>query len=104
MNVGWLLVITAENSYAWRRNLLLQWVGGAGKEVMEYMGPQPPTGIHRYVFVAFKQNSLMETVRRRPVERGQFNTRQFASENDLGLPAAALYFNSQKQPAGNKKH
>ncbi|KAL0442846.1 UNVERIFIED_CONTAM: protein MOTHER of FT and TFL1 [Sesamum latifolium] len=74
-----------------------------GKEVMEYMGPQPPTGIHRYVFVAFKQNGLMKTVRRRPVERGHFNTRQFASENDLGLPAAALYFNSQKQPAGNKK-
>ncbi|KAL0353170.1 UNVERIFIED_CONTAM: protein MOTHER of FT and TFL1 [Sesamum angustifolium] len=76
---------------------------GEGKEVMEYMGPQPPTGIHRYVFVAFKQNGLMEMVRRRPVERGHFNTRQFASENDLGLPAAALYFNSQKQPAGNKK-
>ncbi|KAK6124014.1 hypothetical protein DH2020_042230 [Rehmannia glutinosa] len=75
-----------------------------GKEMMPYMGPQPPTGIHRYVFAAFRQHGLMETVARRPVERGHFNTRRFTSENELGLPAAALYFNSQKQPAaGNKK-
>ncbi|KAK6149837.1 hypothetical protein DH2020_017362 [Rehmannia glutinosa] len=73
-------------------------------EMMPYMGPQPPTGIHRYVFAAFRQHGVMETVARRPVERGHFNTRRFASENELGLPAAALYFNSQKQPAaGNKK-
>ncbi|KAG8385635.1 hypothetical protein BUALT_Bualt03G0065600 [Buddleja alternifolia] len=57
---------------------------------MPYIGPQPPAGIHRYVFVAFRQQGAMETVRRRPVERGNFNTRQFSSENDLGLPAAAM--------------
>ncbi|KAI3456353.1 hypothetical protein Pfo_013016 [Paulownia fortunei] len=74
-----------------------------GKEVMSYTGPQPPTGVHRYVFAAFKQQGLVETVRRKPMERGLFKTRRFASENELGLPAAALYFNSQKQPAGNKK-
>ncbi|KAK4485162.1 hypothetical protein RD792_007775 [Penstemon davidsonii] len=68
-----------------------------GKEIMPYMGPQPPSGTHRYVFAAFRQHSPMETVRRRPVERERFDTRQFSSENDLGLPAAALYFKSQKQ-------
>ncbi|KAH6773759.1 PEBP family protein [Perilla frutescens var. hirtella] len=74
-----------------------------GKELMEYMGPQPPIGIHRHVFAAFRQQGLMETVKGRPVERGLFNTRHFATENQLGLPVAALYFNSQKQPLGNKK-
>ncbi|KAL7130164.1 hypothetical protein ABFS83_13G115100 [Erythranthe nasuta] len=67
-----------------------------GKEIMEYMGPKPPAGVHRYVFAVFRQHGLMETVKRKPVERQLFDTRQFASENDLGLPAAALYFKSHK--------
>lgn len=68
------------------------------------MGPQPPIGIHRHVFAAFRQaGGLMETVKGKPAERGMFSTRQFASENQLGLPVAALYFNSQKQPAANKR-
>ncbi|KAL3820620.1 hypothetical protein ACJIZ3_006525 [Penstemon smallii] len=79
------------------RQMCMLILGGAGKEIMPYMGPQPPAGTHRYVFAAFRQHGPMETVRRRPVEREQFNTRQFSSENDLGLPAAALYFKSQKQ-------
>lgn len=72
---------------------------GAGKEVMAYMGPQPPSGVHRYVFAAFRQHGVMESLKRRPVERELFNTRQFVSENELGLPAAALYFTSKKQPS-----
>ncbi|XP_047952953.1 protein MOTHER of FT and TFL1-like [Salvia hispanica] len=74
-----------------------------GKELMAYMGPQPPIGIHRHIFAAFRQAGLMETVKGKPAERVLFSTRQFASENQLGLPVAALYFNSQKQPAGIKR-
>ncbi|XP_073126943.1 protein MOTHER of FT and TFL1-like [Henckelia pumila] len=67
-----------------------------GKEVMPYMGPQPPVGTHRYVFAAFQQHGQMEAAAAKPAERPHFSTRQFSVENELGLPAAALYFNSSK--------
>lgn len=70
---------------------------------MPYMGPQPPSGIHRCVFVAFKQKGVMETVKTRPVERKNFSTRKFTGENELGLPVAALYFNSQSNQKSKKK-
>ncbi|KAF7803567.1 protein MOTHER of FT and TFL1-like [Senna tora] len=71
-----------------------------GREVVSYTGPNPATGIHRYVFVAFKQR---ERGRGGVVEveaeerRANFNTRQFASKHALALPVAAIYFNSQKE-------
>ena len=67
------------------------------------MGPQPPTGIHRYVFSVFKQKGAMEKAKTLPEPRNNFSTRQFASENELGLPVAAVYFNSQKEPANKKR-
>ncbi|XP_022139890.1 protein MOTHER of FT and TFL1-like, partial [Momordica charantia] len=42
----WIVVDIPEGSDAYK-----------GKEVVQYMGPQPPTGIHRYVLAAFKQNT-----------------------------------------------
>ncbi|XP_022845252.1 protein MOTHER of FT and TFL1-like [Olea europaea var. sylvestris] len=74
-----------------------------GKELMPYMGPQPPSGIHRCVFVAFKQKGVLEIVKTRPVERQNFITRKFTGENELGLPATALYFNSQSNQKSKKK-
>ncbi|KAG6584038.1 protein MOTHER of FT and TFL1-like [Cucurbita moschata] len=74
-----------------------------GKEVVQYMGPQPPTGIHRYVLAVFKQNRAIGGSLRPPNTRSNFSTRQFASQNALGLPVAAVYFNSQKQPATKKR-
>ncbi|KAK2977096.1 hypothetical protein RJ640_017620, partial [Escallonia rubra] len=73
-----------------------------GKEAMPYMGPQPPTGIHRYVFALFKQRGVMGVANQAPESRSNFNTRQFAADNGLGLPVAAVYFNSQKE-ATNKR-
>ncbi|CAL0309431.1 unnamed protein product [Lupinus luteus] len=73
-----------------------------GRELVMYMGPCPAVGIHRYVFVAFKQTGggLVEVGV--PQGRQNFNTRQFASLNNLGLPVAAIYFNSHKEPKNTK--
>lgn len=46
---------------------------------MAYMGPQPPTGIHRYVFSVFKQKEAMETPRSLAEPRNNFSTRQFST-------------------------
>ncbi|KAJ3692440.1 hypothetical protein LUZ60_012790 [Juncus effusus] len=87
----------------WLHWLVVNIPGGTdptqGEEVMPYMGPHPPIGIHRYVFVLFKQQSRLTGVRP-PPERACFNTRYFAASYNLGLPAAAAYFNSHKEPAG----
>nr|ANS56352.1 MFT-like protein [Zamia furfuracea] len=73
-----------------------------GKEVLAYTGPKPPIGIHRYVFVAFKQRGPMPWVMP-PQARNNFSTRAFAAHHGLGLPVAAVYFNAQKEPGPRKR-
>nr|WGZ76174.1 phosphatidylethanolamine-binding protein [Solanum melongena] len=68
-----------------------------GREVIEYMGPQPPAGRHRYVFTLFRQREAEQVPHKPPPGRSNFKTRQFASDNGLGLPVAALYFISHKE-------
>ena len=67
------------------------------------MGPQPPTGIHRYVVALFRQSGGSMAGVTPPEGRGNFSTRQFAAHCALGLPVAAVYFNSQKEPATRKR-
>ena len=74
-------------------------VCAAGEEVVDYMGPRPPVGIHRYVLVLFEQKTRAEA----PAERANFNTRAFAAAHELGLPTAVVYFNAQKEPANRRR-
>ncbi|XP_008782387.1 protein MOTHER of FT and TFL1 homolog 1-like [Phoenix dactylifera] len=76
-----------------------------GEEVVPYMGPRPPVGIHRYVLVLFRQKSRfsMGMGLSLPASRANFNTRAFAAHHDLGLPVAAVYFNAQKEPANRRR-
>lgn len=73
----------------------------AGNEIVEYENPKPVIGIHRYVFILFKQRGR-QTVRS-PSSRDNFNTRRFSQENNLGLPVAAVYFNAQRETAARRR-
>ncbi|KAF7132154.1 hypothetical protein RHSIM_Rhsim09G0128300 [Rhododendron simsii] len=91
------------------RNLFLSWefpyrlvtdipaTTGAsyGQEMVCYESPRPAVGIHRFVFVLFRQLGR-ETVYA-PGWRQNFNTRDFAELYNLGDPVAATYFNCQRE-------
>lgn len=69
--------------------------------MVNYEMPKPNIGIHRYVFMLFKQKRR-QTVNT-PTSRDKFNTRKFAEENELGLPVAAVFFNAQRETAARRR-
>uniref|UniRef100_A0A251SSA8 Putative phosphatidylethanolamine-binding protein PEBP n=1 Tax=Helianthus annuus TaxID=4232 RepID=A0A251SSA8_HELAN len=70
-------------------------IDSTGQEVVCYESPRPSVGIHRMVFVLFRQLGR-ETVYA-PGWRQNFNTRDFAELYNLGSPVAAVYFNCQRE-------
>lgn len=70
--------------------------------MVNYEMPKPNIGIHRFVFLLFKQNRR-ETVITVPSSRDRFSTRKFAEENELGLPVAAVFFNAQRETAARRR-
>ncbi|XP_030540765.1 protein HEADING DATE 3A-like isoform X1 [Rhodamnia argentea] len=66
-----------------------------GQEIMCYESPMPSMGIHRFVFVLFKQLGRQTVYA--PDWRQNFSTRDFAELYNLGCPVAALYFNCQRE-------
>ncbi|KAF8395382.1 hypothetical protein HHK36_019328 [Tetracentron sinense] len=72
-----------------------------GKEMVSYELPRPNIGIHRFVFVLFKQKRRQTVTT--PSSRDHFNTRKFADENELGLPVAAVFFNAQRETAARRR-
>ncbi|URE42284.1 Cen-like protein [Musa troglodytarum] len=72
-----------------------------GREVVSYESPRPNIGIHRFVFVLFKQKRRQAVSP--PASRDRFSTRRFAEENGLDLPVAAVYFNSQRETAARRR-
>uniref|UniRef100_A0A7N0RI49 Uncharacterized protein n=1 Tax=Kalanchoe fedtschenkoi TaxID=63787 RepID=A0A7N0RI49_KALFE len=73
-----------------------------GREVVQYETPKPKIGIHRYVFVLYKQKHR-DMIFTLPTSRDGFRTRDFADLNSLGEPVAALYFNAQRETAARKR-
>ena len=69
---------------------------------MNYEMPRPNIGIHRFVFLLFKQKRRQQ-VTKTPTSRDRFNTRNFADENDLGPPVAAVFFNAQRETAARRR-
>ncbi|KAJ4814349.1 PEBP (phosphatidylethanolamine-binding protein) family protein [Rhynchospora pubera] len=66
-----------------------------GNEVVCYESPKPTAGIHRFVFVLFRQ-TVRQTIYA-PGWRPNFNTRDFAELYKLGQPVAAVFFNCQRE-------
>lgn len=65
--------------------------------------PRPNIGIHRFVFLLFKQKRRQTVMFSVPPPRDRFNTRKFAEENELGLPVAAVFFNAQRETAARRR-
>ncbi|KAK9062838.1 hypothetical protein SSX86_020028 [Deinandra increscens subsp. villosa] len=66
-----------------------------GQEAMCYESPRPSMGIHRIVFVLFRQLGRQTVYA--PGWRQNFNTKDFAELYNLGPPVAAVYFNCQRE-------
>lgn len=66
-----------------------------GNEIVSYERPRPTSGIHRFVFILFRQQCRQRVYA--PGWRQNFNTREFAELYNLGSPVAAVFFNCQRE-------
>ena len=73
-----------------------------GETYAEYMGSGPPkaVGLHRYVYLVFKQQgrnilSRVKASRTNIIDRFKFNTKNFIKENNLGSPIAGNFYLAQ---------
>jgi len=76
----------------WTKHVLVICVG---QEVVCHESPRPTAGIHRFVFVLFRQLGRQTVYA--PGWRQNFNTRDFAELYNLGSPVATVYFNCQRE-------
>ncbi|KAJ0480039.1 putative phosphatidylethanolamine-binding protein [Helianthus annuus] len=117
-----ILIFSSHNSYLYSYILVLTWsyfelkimtdldVPGHSDpylrehlhwEIMSYETPKPLIGIHRYVFLLFKQKTRKSVSP--PTSRDRFNTRNFSQQHGLGLPVAVVYFNAQRENATHRR-
>lgn len=82
-----------------------------GETFTEYIGAGAPkdTGLHRYVFLVFKQKSRLALTRAKTSNRSaegrpNFSVRDFAKANKLGAPVAGNYFQAQYDDYVPKLH
>lgn len=70
--------------------------------MVNYEIPRPNIGIHRFVFILFKQKRR-QVIMNPPASRDYFRTRDFAVEKDLDVPVAAVYFNAQRETVARRR-
>ncbi|EDS33459.1 phosphatidylethanolamine-binding protein 2 [Culex quinquefasciatus] len=73
-----------------------------GETLSEYVGSGPPegTGLHRYVFLVYKQNGKLSfdeprLTNRSGDNRGGFSIAKFAEKYKLGNPVAGNFYQAQ---------
>ncbi|OQV23537.1 putative OV-16 antigen [Hypsibius exemplaris] len=77
----------------------------AGDEIVEYLGANPPknTGLHRYVFLAYRQVDLLNATelskQYSSSNRANFQIKKFALENGIGNPVAGNFYLAQSSSA-----
>ena len=74
--------------------------------IIPYKGPAPPinTGVHRYIFLIYKQDTLIKNAHLKDVER---NIKYSTLLNKLSIktePIEQIYFTSEYQSGGNKSN
>jgi len=65
-----------------------------GDILCNYMGPAPPKGRHRYVFLLFEQLDNADIPAQGISQRAKFSASNFAKSFKMGTPVAATYFYS----------
>ncbi|CAG2176915.1 unnamed protein product [Oppiella nova] len=73
-----------------------------GQVLADYIGSGPPqdTGLHRYVFLVYKQSGIINTTEKTVSNRSregrlQWKVRDFAKQHNLGEPIAANFYQAQ---------
>ncbi|EDX11860.1 protein D2 [Drosophila simulans] len=83
----------------------------SGEPIAEYIGSGPPqgTGLHRYVFLLYKQSGKLEfdeerESKRSRKDRPKFSAAKFAKKHELGNPIAGTFYQSQYDDYVPKLH
>jgi hypothetical protein len=69
-------------------------IWATGQEKMPYLQPAPIEGLHRYVFLLFKQDksTQFDNLIEAPPSRVTFSVAKFVETYKLGIPVAGYYF------------
>jgi len=83
----------------------------SGDAIAEYIGSGPPqgTGLHRYVFLLYKQSGKLEFDEERVSnksrkDRPKFSAAKFAKKHQLGNPIAGTFYQAQYDDYVPKLH
>lgn len=77
-----------------------------GKTIVSYFPPSPPPsmGLHRYVFLLFKQEEALKDSVSNESRRANFHVAKFAAENQLGDPIAGNFLQAENKEVAFTGH